>query len=164
MARPLADRAGEFAQSVTHAGRVAGQPPRRRARPCRPFPSRHSPFGRGRAAERAHKPSFDASLRRPTGVFTKFAPDHQPSWRLDRWLNPLYPTMLARGGSGVAPSKAVRRRARSPSSPWTAGLASGRSFQGLADGRYCKAHGAAIRALNDAGGFDDDDDEDDDDD
>ena len=32
------------------------------------------------------------------------------------------------------------------------------SFRGLADGRYCKAHGAAIRALDEAGGFDDDDD------
>jgi hypothetical protein len=37
------------------------------------------------------------------------------------------------------------------------------SFRGLADGRYCKAHGAAIRALDEAGGFDDLDDEDDDD-
>jgi hypothetical protein len=29
------------------------------------------------------------------------------------------------------------------------------AFPGLADGRYCKAHGDAIRALEDAGGFDD---------
>ena len=34
------------------------------------------------------------------------------------------------------------------------------SFRGLIDGRYCKAHGAAIRALDEAGGFDDLDDDD----
>jgi hypothetical protein len=45
-----------------------GQPPRRRARPCRPFPSRHSPFGAGAGGRTRPNVSQLAWMRRTAKI------------------------------------------------------------------------------------------------
>jgi hypothetical protein len=85
----------------------------------------------------------------------------QSSWRLEPMAQSRIPDKVTTAEARRVWRCAFEGCPETSEQPFLDGWVGVASFSGLSNGRYCKAHGAAIRALDEAGEFDDLDDDDD---